>query len=478
MKYEIKELKNHQVEIIAEADKKQFDEYKSIAARMISKSAKIPGFRPGKAPYDVILRMYGEEAIEERAVEELVNKIYPEVIEKSGIDPYGPGKLEEIISVDPPKYKFLIPLAPVVEVGDYRTIKKSYKLPKITESDIDLVVEDLRTNYATAEDIDREAKAGDLVTVKISAVLKNPKEDEKADILKDTPHQVILGDHEDDEQFPFKGFMHNLIGMKKGESKELSHKYKKDSAYQNLQGKEAKFSIEISNVKELIKPEVNDEFAKMLGTDSIENLRNSIKDQLETAKRNEYENKYFDELLDTLVKKATIKYPPEMLEKEIEDVLKGFEQNIAQQNLDLDTYIKVNNLDREKFTEDEIKPAAKKRLEQALILEEISKTEKIKVDQKELQAEYSRSFYQMRADPEYKKLQKRLTTKGISDALVMQAANRLMHKSTLDRLKEIANGELKDTEETKPEKEAEVVEDHSEKAVGGESLPEHTDKPE
>jgi trigger factor len=442
LKYEKKELNNNQVEITAEVETEEFEEQKKIAARRISKTAKIPGFRPGKAPYDVVERLYGEEVIEEKAVEDLINTIYPEVIEKSGIDPYGPGKLDEIISTNPPKYRFIIPLTPKIEIGDYKKIKKTYKLPKVTSAEIDHVIEDLRTNYATAKDVEREAADGDLVTVKISAKLKNPDEGQKPEILTDTPHQVIIGDHAEDEQFPFKGFMQNLVGLKKGDKKEFSHKFKKDSPYQNLQGKETDFSIEITDVKELVKPDVTDEFAEMLGTDTVENIKNSIRDQLETSKRNEYENTYFDELLDTIIKKSTIKYPPEMLEKEIEDVLKNFEQNIANQNLDLDTYLKINNLEKEKFIADEIEPAAKKRLEQALILEQVSKEEKIELDQSLLQAEYSRSFIQMRSDPGYKKLQKQLTTKGISEALVMQTANRLIHKSTLNRLKEIVNGEL------------------------------------
>ena len=446
LKYEKKALDNHQIEITAEVEQEQFNNYKIIAAKKISKESKIPGFRPGKAPYDVIKRIYGEELIAERAVEELVNKIYPDLIKEAEIDPYGPGKLEEIISTDPPKYKFIVPLAPSVDVKEYKSIKKTYKLPKVTEPDIDAVVEDLRTNYATAEDVDRDSKIGDLISVKINATLKNPEEGETAEILKDTPHQTILGDRAEEEQFPFKGFMQKMVGKKTGDTTEFSHKYKKDSIYQKLQGKEALFSVEITNLKELIKPEVNDEFAKMLGSDTVENVRNSIKDQLETSKRNEYENQYFDELLDALVKKSTIKYPPEMLENEVKDVMKSFEQNIARENLDLDTYLKINDREKDDFISEEIEPSAKKRLEQALILEEISKIEKIDIDQKELQAEYSKSFIQMRSAPDFDKLQKKLTTKGISDALVMQAANRLMHKHTLDRLKQIANGELEKVE--------------------------------
>ena len=134
-------------------------------------------------------------------------------------------------------------------------------------------------------------------------------------------------------------------------------------------------------------------------------------------------------------------------------VLNNFKQNIAQQNLDFDTYLKINNREKDEFISKDIEPAAKKRLEQALILEELSKLEKIEVDQKELQSEYSKSFIQMQSSPDYKKLQKKLTTKKMSDALVMQAASRILHHNTLDRLKQIANGEIKISDEMNKEKE-------------------------
>ncbi|MDO9545463.1 MAG: trigger factor family protein, partial [Pelolinea sp.] len=167
MKLEKKELKNHQVEIIAEIEQKQFDQFKSIASRNISRESKIPGFRPGKAPYDVIARIYGEELIEERAVEELVNKIYPEIIKEAGIKPYGPGKLNDIINKNPPKYKFIVPLEPEVDLKDYLDTRLPYKLPKVQKKEIDRVISDLQTNYATAEDVSRPSKEGDLITVKI-----------------------------------------------------------------------------------------------------------------------------------------------------------------------------------------------------------------------------------------------------------------------------------------------------------------------
>ena len=129
------------------------------------------------------------------------------------------------------------------------------------------------------------------------------------------------------------------------------------------------------------------------------------------------------------------------MDDEVNDVLKTFEQNLAKQNLDLDTYLKINSREKEDFIEKDIKPAARKRLEHSLVIDEISHAEKIELDQKELQQEYARSFMQMQSAPDFQKLQKQFTTRKLANVTVMQAASRLMNLKTLQRLKAYANGE-------------------------------------
>ena len=458
MKFEKKQLENHQVEITVETDEEQFKKSKGQAAREISKDSKIPGFRPGKAPYDVVQRIYGEDYIEERAVELVINELYPQILKEADIKPYGPGKLDDIIEKNPPKFKLSIPLEPEVELADYKTIKAPYKLPKTTEKEIEVVLKNLQTNYATAEEVDRPTENGDLVTAVINAELIKPDEGQDAQILKDTPHQAIIGENTDEEQFPFKGFSDNFIGMAKGEEKEFTHKYPKDSDFEHLRGKEVKFKVRLENVKKLIKPELDDEFAKTLGLEDLKTVKESIKLQLETEKRNDYDNKYYDELLDKLVKKSVVKYPPLALEDEINDVLSNFESNLAKQNLDLDTYLKINTREKEDFIEKDIKPAAQKRLEHSLVMDEVSRTEKIELDQAELQQEYTRSFMQMQSAPDFQKLQKQFTTQKLANVTVMQAASRLMNMKTLEKLKAYASGEMeaKEKEAAKTEVESAV----------------------
>jgi trigger factor len=442
------------VELVTEIDSEQLETAKQKAARKISKNAKIPGFRPGKAPFDIIKRTYGEEAIEETAIELLVNEIYPLLIKEAEIKPSGPGKLEDIESKDPLKLRFRIPLEPKVKLGDYSKIKQAYKLPSTKKDEIAKVLNNLQLNYATAEPVDRAAAKGDLVISRISATIEKPDKDQEAEILKATPHQVIIGEETEDDQFPFNGFGENLIGLKSGETKEFKHKYAKDSIYERLRGKEASFSVTVESVKKMVKPNLDDDFAKSLGLPNFSDLESSVKEQLETSKRNEYDNQYYDELLDKVVKGSEVKYPPQMLEDEIKDVLKNIEEDIARQNLDLDTYLKLNKREKEEFIEKDVKPAAQKRLEHALVLDEISRKEKVELDQTELQKEFSRSFMQMQSAPNFKELQKEFTTKKLSNLVVMQAATRLMNQRTLEKLKSIVIGEdKKDKAETLTESE-------------------------
>ena len=95
--------------------------------------AKIPGFRPGKAPYDVIVRLYGDKAIEEEAIETMVEDVYPSILDEAKINPGAPGSLEEIVSTDPVKLSFIVPLEPTVDLGDYRSVREDYKVETATE---------------------------------------------------------------------------------------------------------------------------------------------------------------------------------------------------------------------------------------------------------------------------------------------------------------------------------------------------------
>jgi trigger factor len=435
-------LEDQQAKITVEFESSILDEFKQKAVRKISSKAKIAGFRPGKAPADVVKRLYGEEAVEEEAIELLVNDIYPKLLKEAEVNPAAPGRLEKTESKNPPKFVFLIPLEPEVKLGDYRSIRMDYSPDLVKDEEIDQVMHRLQLNYSTAEPTEREARKSDLVELKINASLSNPVDGENAEVLKDSPYQLIIGEKESkEEQFPFEGFESYITGLKKNEEKKFSYIYPKTSTFEKLQGKEVEFSVLVNNIRELIKPELNDDFAKNLGAyDTLAALRDSIKKELEEAKIHEYDHKYYDDLVDKIISISQVKYPPQVLEDEVQRVLDNFEQNLVSQNLEMDTYLKINHLEKEKFLENEIKPAAKHQLEQYLVLEEIRKQEKVELEKEELQQAYTKSITEIQSNTDIAKLRKQFTSKGLANRVLLQTASRLINKRVESRLKDIATG--------------------------------------
>lgn len=445
---------DHQIKIILEVEPSQLSEYRLRAVRKISSQTKISGFRPGKAPLDVVKRLYGDQTLEEEAQELLVRDLYPTLIKEAEIKPYGPGRLDQTIQTDPPKFVFVVPLQPEVKLGNYHEIRMDYTPEKVKDQEIEKVLHRLQLNFSTAEPVEREVQKGDMVEVILNAILLNPSEGENAEVLKDSPYQIIVGENESgEEQFPFEGFDSLLVGLSSEEEKKVFHEYAKDSIYESLQGKKVEFIIKIKSIRSLKKPDLNDEFAKTLGGyNDFKTLRESVQKELQQSKDRDYDDKFYQELLDKIITISAIKYPPQALEEETDHILHNFEYSLSNQNLDLTTYLKLNNLEHEKFMEEEIKPAAIKQLMQTLVLEEIRNKENIELEKDELQKEYSQSFSELQSTQDYQRLRRKFSTKGLANRLLLQTATRLMNKRVEMRLKDIATGNYSKQKESKMDK--------------------------
>ena len=184
------------------------------------------------------------------------------------------------------------------------------------------------------------------------------------------------------------------------------------------------------------------------------NFDKRIKDNLEAQAKADYDDKYFTEVFDMIKSGATIKYPPQVLDHESEHVLDELKRRLSDQHLDLETYIKMQQTDMDKFMADEVKPTAQRRLERSLLIEEISRQEKIELDQTKLEAAFQENWASLSStDEKFSKLTKGGTraSKELVDAVVMDTANRMMVSRVLDRLKAIAtgHGEIAETIEPK-----------------------------
>jgi len=452
LKIETHPRDDQQIKVIAELEADALEKFKHQAARKIAQQAKIPGFRPGKAPYAVIQRMYGDEAIEEQAMELLVDDVYPKVIDEAQINPSGPGSLEEIISRTPPTLAFIIPLEPEVVLGDYKSIRAEYAPAPVTDENLEEALKRVRTSYSTAEPVERPVEKGDLVYYQLTGKHVNPAEGEDPELIKPSPMQSIIGESTvSDDNWPFENFSENLIGMSAGEDKTFEYTYPTDSTFDRLAGKTVEFTIHLTSIKQLHMPDLDDTFAQSMGGEfeTMDQMRDALRKQLEDTQNHEYEHDYYDKLVDVLVSQATVKYPPHMLEEQTERTLNSFRENLARQHMDLDSYLKMVKKDLSTLVEEEIKPIAENRLKQSLVLDEVARVENIQLGKEELEMAFHQTAQEITSAPDFKDLQKKTKPEQLANAIAMEAASRLLNRRVLERLKAIATGETdKPAEET------------------------------
>ena len=460
MKIETQPHENQQVKITAEIDSETLEKFKRQAAKKISREHKIQGFRPGKAPYNIVKQYYGDEAIEQQAIELLLDDIYPKVLEESGIDPSGPGSLEDVKTEEPVTLTFIVPLKPEVVLGNYLDIRKDYKVEGVTDKDVDDVIENIKRSYATAEPVERPIQEKDLVSIKISAKRVAPKDDENPEVIKEMSRQISVG--ESYENWPYKGFSQELLGLKADEEKTFVHTYEEESVVESLRGQEVEFKFQVESVKAMVFPELDDEFLKNLGEEyeSVEDLRNAIKEQLSITRQQEYDNEYISGIIDQIVEESTIKYPPSVLEHEMEHVQESIQQDLARQNMDLPTYLKVKQTTMEDFLENEVKPVAIKRLERSLVLDEIATQEKIELNEKDLEVGVTQALVEIMNMPGFKQPKNQKEMRQLTDWLSMDTANRIYNEQILKRIKNIAAG-IVEEEPVEEVKEEETVEAES-----------------
>jgi trigger factor len=428
---------NHEAKLVVEMDADKMETYKRRAARKISERGKIAGFRPGKAPYEMIVRAYGEQPIIEQAVDYMIDAEYSNILDEAGVKPGAAGSLESIDSIEPPKFTFRVPLAPEVDLGDIHSLRMPYEWTAPGAAEVDKAIEELRQMYAATENVEREVQEGDYVLVDVKSETTE---------LNRTGFAAFVRKEERDTEWPYNGFARELIGMKPGDTKTIKHTFPADWDVEALREKEAEMEVTVKTVRAVTLPELDDEFAKTVGAgETLDALRQAVAKDVEARSKADYDDKYFVDLIEKIKEGATFKYHQHSLEHEGEHVLEDLTQRLSQQNMDLDTYFKLRNTTREQFIEEEVKPVAKKRFERSLILDEIVRRENIQVDNEALDAEFNQTLSNLATQGvDLSKIKGgRQGQQRVAEAVAMESANRVLTRRALEMLKTIATGEYR-----------------------------------
>ena len=435
--------KDHQVSVVAEFGAEAMNVAKEKAGRKIAKKVKIKGFRPGKAPYSVVLRHVGEGAILEEAFDILLEEEYPKMIEELAINPYGPGSLDEIESMDPPVFKFHVPLAPEVTLGEYDDIRIKYSKKRVTKKDVAEVIDSTLSQKAELEDVDRAAAEDDQVYVVIDANRVEPDEDGKTEMIAGRKLPVIIAaeDKQDENEWPYPGFGRSLIAASVGDKVESDYTYPEDYEFEEMRGSATKFVATVEEVKARVIPELTDELAKELsGKETVKEWEEDVKASLQDRAEAESNEEYNEKIMKKILKDADVKFPPQMFDHEFEHYIEDLKQNLQYQGMDLDTYLKAREMDMDALKE-EVSESINDRITHTLVLMEIAQKEGVNVSDDEMNAIVQQNFMEMLQYLTPEQAQEYLKPEMMQNIAVQLMNTEIMNR-TYARLRAIAKGEV------------------------------------
>ncbi len=382
MKVTDKQFEDCQAILNIEADDDEIEKAIDGAYKHAASHAEIPGFRKGKAPRVVLEKHIGIEKIQAEADERLAGELCQRAIESEKIDYYW-RPMVEIITRQPFVIKASIALPPKVELGEYHDLKLKKAKVKVTSKQVDETIESFRKQFATWSPVERPVKAGDMVAVDIESNVDGKP------FIKETGANYQV---EPEKPSNLKGLAEGLIGMNSGEEKSLVITLPADYPEAELAGKEASFQVKVLDVKQVELPPLDDELAKKMapGMETLDALKERIKDSLEQRETARINDEFGMSLLDKLVEKSSIEYPPVLLENEIQRMIEGQVrqwQMYSRSKEEFEEKLKQNSYEslQERYSQ-----PARERLKRSLVLSQFANQEQIKLSEDELKAEMDR----------------------------------------------------------------------------------------
>jgi trigger factor len=432
LKIDTQPLEDRQVQLTIEVPDDRYRAAMHSAARRMSKREKIPGFRPGKVPFEIVVGRYGEEAVFEEALEKLGQEVYRQALEDSELEPFAPGSLNEVVSKEPLVLRYSIPLAPEVDLKKYRKVRVKFEPPEVADEAVNSMMEDLRQRQALIEPADRAIRLSDVAVIDVEGRLKEPDENEEELIVKESGISLLV---EDDTDWPFEGVAQLLVGREVGEELSADHTFSDDYPTESLRGKAAAFQISVQEVKSRIVPEWTDDVARNLGDyEDLLDLRIKVRESLTSNAEREAESQYAEQVIGKVVEAATIDHPPLLVEQEVDDLLHDLHHRLEAQGLAIEDYLKVEEK-TDQDLRDELRPRAVERVQRALVLGQLIESEGLEVQDSEID-EHIQSLSDQLQDPDGS-----LSSALKSDSGRRRIRNDLLFDKAVQFLVAVAKGE-------------------------------------
>ena len=354
------------------------------ALKAWSKRLRVPGFRPGHIPANIVLRQVGEESLAQSVSDDLVPRIYQEALQQADLVPLERATVDELPfdafeGEKPLNLVAHVIVRPEIDLGSLEGLELSRPQVEISDEDVDAGLEALRNERAQLKDIEgRGAQNGDVLSAELQVYIDGEaRSDEPAPL-----RAFVLGE---------SGFTPNidehLLGAELDETRKFTLTYPEDFQDAELASKEAEFEVKITALKERILPELNDEFAQAAGAENIEGLRGQMKQFLQSRKEREANEAMRTELVQKAVEAATLEVPQELVNRRAHNRFHAFEHELQHRESTLDDYLTETGQSREEF-EASLADEIAGELRQELILDEIARRENVEVTIEEIENHY------------------------------------------------------------------------------------------
>ena len=424
MKTTLEDISPVKKKLLIEIDSKEVDKKLNQAYGEIRKTAKIPGFRPGKVPRKILETYFGSQVIDD-VTRGLISESFPKAVDEVKTFPLGQPILEKeaLKQGQDFNYSAIIEVRPEFEVKDYLGVDVEKELFSISEEDVQKRLEEIREANGKMASIEeeRQIRDGDFVIVDYEGF-------EDSQLVEDVKSSNLLVKVGKNDFHP--KFDEALIGLKKEDETEVDIDFEENFYHTKLAGKSVNFKIKIVDIKELVLPELNDEFASNLGADlkDLDSLKNELKNAITSQEEKRIDNELKQRLLEKISEGIDFELPEVLVDAEIDFSARRLNDNLERSGSSLEKAgIPEAGLRKE------FRPASEKRVKEMLILDRIAKQDQIIIDDDDLEEGYGKLAESMGQDVETVK--KYYEARGQVDALKEE----LLKEKTLNYLVNHAN---------------------------------------
>jgi trigger factor len=362
--------RNLAVEVPADEVDREIDRI----AREYARKAKVPGFRPGKIPLNIIRQRYSSDLLQD-ATQKIIERSWKNAIEEHNLRPLAPPVVKEVDSKpgNPLKFTVTFEVLPNLEAKDYKGVALTLPPNEVTDADVDKAIENLREKHAQFVPVDgAEAHNGQYLTLTVDGQFE-----EKSKPVHEDDVTLILGHPQTNE-----GFSNNLRGARTGETRTFEVSYPADYHRKRFAGKNVRYTVLVKDIKEKQLAELNDDFAKDIGSESLEALRSKVRDELVTQAKQSAEKKAREALLDMILERQTVDVPECMVQDELEAYAHRFANSLAYQGID----VNQTSIDWKKMFDEE-RPRAEQSVRRSILLDAVARQEGIEITEAEMDSE-------------------------------------------------------------------------------------------